>query len=413
MIEKKKIAFLCHPYHRGGVTRWMADAAISAAGMGLEVFFITVEPAKDFISAGGRERMYDLLTKNNSGVKVISRQVNFTLEYGTEAYRAAVYAHLIREKVPEGVPVIVSDDSAVWAAAGSIADKYPMVGVLHGDQDVYYNYAKKYHQQMSICACVSNRIKETAIRKFYYLDPNKLYTTPCGINLPDFAPASKTGDLIRMTFVGRLTDYEKRAADLVSICGELHRQGIAFHLDIAGNDEGSAKDFTQRFTEAHVAEFVSFHGWLNGQAVQQLLNRTDILLLTSNSEGMPLVMMEALASGCGFTGTRVSGIEDFEHVPAAAECVSVYTVGNIEDAVSKIKKVAAVPSRARQLAARRLAESEFSMEVCLNKYFKAIATLKTRIATAQNISMPTLGVFKSNTLALARYVKMSILPRKK
>ena len=412
MSDKRRIAFLCHPYHRGGVTRWMADAAIGAAAMGLEVYFITVEPAKEFVSAGGRERMYDLLS-NNTGITLISRKVNFTFEFGTEPYRANVYAALIREKVPEGTAVIVSDDSAVWAAAGSIADKYPMIGVLHGDQEVYYNLAKKYHQQMSICVCVSNRIKDTAIRKFYYLDPNRLYTIPCGINLPEFAPYTKTSEVIKLVFIGRLTDYEKRAADLIAIGTRMHEQGVAFSLDIAGNDEQSKKDFSQRFTEAGIAEAVSFHGWLPAGDVQKLLNTSDILLLTSNSEGMPLVMMEALASGCGFAGTRVSGIEDYEHNPAAAGCVSVYTVGNIAEAVTKIKQLAAVPARTRQTAARKLAETEFSMQVCLERYFKAIGTLKTRIATAQNIGMPSGGKIKSNTLALARYLKMSILPRKK
>ncbi len=412
MNENRKIAFLCHPYHRGGVTRWMANAAIFAAGAGAEVFFITVEPVKKFFSAGDRESMYELLSGNTAGLRLISSKVNFTFEFGTEAYRASIYSRLMRQHVPLGVPVIVSDDPAVWAAAAGIADKYPMIGVLHGDQDVYYNLAKKYEQQLSICVCVSNRIKQTAERKVIAMATRKLFRIPCGINLPAFAPYEKTTETIRLIFIGRLTDYEKRAADLVSICSLLHQQSIAFHLDIVGNDDDSAKDFTERFTSAGVGDLVSFHGWQNGPAVQQLLNKSDVLLLTSNSEGMPLVMMEALASGCAFTGTRVSGIEDFEHLPAAAKCVMVYKIGDIDDAVLKIKKSTAVPARERQLAARKLAEAEFSMQACVDKYFSTITTMRGTAATARPIWLSVSDRLKSNALALARYIKMSIRSKK-
>ena len=407
MTSIKKIAFLCHPYHRGGVTRWMADAAIAAAESGAEVYFVTVEPARAFVSAGGRETMVDLL-RGHSEVKVVSRRVNFTFEFGSEDYRASVYSSLVHSGVPVGVPVIVSDDPAVWSGAASIADKYPMTGVLHGDQDVYYDLAKKYLKQLSVCVCVSGRIKNTIVKRNPYMEMDKLFVIPCGINLPEFAPYEKTDAAVRMIFIGRLTDYEKRAEDLVLICGLLHEQGMAFHLDIAGNSDSSARDFAERFTGVGAGAFVSFHGWQSKAEVQRLLNQSDILLLTSNSEGMPLVMMEALASGCAFVGTRVSGIEDYEHRADAKECMGVYAVGDIGGGVEKIKQVAAMPARERQAAARRLADAEFSMEVCLNKYFKALSSMKSSTATARNITVSTFDKLKSHGRAVARYAKVKL-----
>ena len=63
MEQIERIAFLCHPYHRGGVTRWMADAAVAAARRGAQVWFVTIEPSKPFKSAGGREPMVELQAK--------------------------------------------------------------------------------------------------------------------------------------------------------------------------------------------------------------------------------------------------------------------------------------------------------------------------------------------------------------
>ncbi len=408
MSEKRRLAFLCHPYHRGGVTRWMADAAVAAAAGGAEVYFVTVEPATEFVSAGGRERMLSLLAGGKSAVKVVSAKVGFTFEFGSEDYRASVYSDLVLAGVPRGVPIIVSDDPAVWCGAASIADKYPMIGVLHGDQDVYYNLAKKYMKQLSVCVGVSQRIRATTEKRNYDMEVKKLHTIPCGINLPDFAPNKKEDDSIHITFIGRLTDYEKRAEDLVLIGAMLHKQGVKYRLDIAGNSEDSKEDFTKRFREAGVAEYVAFHGWQAKESIQTLLNKTDVVLLTSNSEGMPLVMMEALASGCAFAGTRVSGVDDYEHRTDAKNCVGVYKVGDIAEGVEQIKRLAAVPVRERQAAARKLAEADFSMQVCLEHYFAALEAMGNSTATARNLRLSAMDKMKSNVRAVARYVKAKL-----
>ncbi len=405
MPDKKRIAFLCHPYHRGGVTRWMADAAVAAANSGYEVYFVTVNPVKEFHTSGGRETMVSLLYPYRGLIHILSPDAGYEFEFGTEAYRAGVYSAYIMQNVPD-CPIIVSDDMSAWAAAASIADVYPMVGVLHGDQDYYYGRAQKYHEQLSVSVCVSGRVMRNLLEKCPAIDKNKVHVIPCGINLPRLQPNVKSDGVTRLTFIGRLSDYEKRAYDLVSICAALHKDGFSFHLDIVGNSEESRIEFTENFRKNGVEGFVTFHGWQQQDEIQKLLNKADILLLTSNSEGMPLVMMEALASGCGFTGTRVSGIEDYEHDARAADCVSVYTVGDIADAVVKIKRIAAVPIEQRQAAALRLAEDEFSMQVCLERYSKALFSAHTYTITRKEIDLSTGGKLYSRLIAVARSWKV-------
>jgi len=405
MTEKSSIAFVCHPYHRGGVTRWMADAAVAATSKGLAVYFVTVAPVRPFVSSGGRETMLNMVQPFSKTVHIISQKVNFTFEFGTEKYRANIYSQLIKKNVLVGTPIIISDDMAIWSGACALADKYPIIGVLHGDQDYYYDRAKKYHKQLSVCVCVSGRIKRNLIAKCPDIDLQKSIVIPCGINLPEFKPSPQAGDTTRLIFIGRLTDYEKRAYDLVAICAELHKQGFHFHLDIVGNNDTSATEFGNNFKKNDVDTFITFHGWQPKDEIQKLLNQSDILLLTSNSEGMPIVLMEALASGCGFTGTHVSGIEDFEHDPRAADCLSVYTIGDIPDAVNKIKQVAAIPATQRQQGARKLAEAEFSMDICLGRYFKAISNIKTGIIATQTTRLSLTDMVYSKVIAVGRYLK--------
>ena len=110
-------------------------------------------------------------------------------------------------------------------------------------------------------------------------------------------------------------------------------------------------------------------------------------------------------------GTRVSGIEDYEHNILAADCLGVYAVGDIDDAVSKINKVAAIPKLRRMQKARTLAGSQFSMEVCLKKYSDAIATVKANPAPPKEIVLSFSKRAFSRLIALARYLKVSLTSR--
>ena len=390
----------------------MADAAVAAAGQGHKVYFVTVEPAAEFFSSGGRETMVNLLRPLKGALRIISQPVGFTFEFGSEVYRAAIYKTLIANNVPEGTPVILSDDGAVWSAACALADKYAVTGVLHGDQDYYYDRAAAYHRQLSLCVCVSARIKRTLLVKCPDIDAKKVMTIPCGINLPEYRPEPNSGDVLQLAFIGRLTDYEKRAGDLVLIAEELQRGGVSYHLHIAGNSDSSAITFRDSFRAKGVEPNVTFHGWQAKAAVQQMLNASDILLLTSNSEGMPLVMMEALASGCGFTGTRVSGIEDYEHHALAARCVAVYAVGEIDDAVNKIMQVAAVPAALRRQSARTLAEAEFGMDTCLSRYFAALQAIGKKQMPPSPLALSATDKIRSQVLATLRYMKVKAMNKK-
>lgn len=408
MADIKRIAFLCHPYHRGGVTRWMVDAAALAAQDGFETWFVTVEPSKEFYSSGGRETMVSLVGNAHKNIRVVCCSVGYEFEFGVEDYRAMLYSKLISANVPAGTPVIVSDDSAVWKGAANVAHTHPMVGVLHCDDKYYYEIGKQYRDQMSLCVAVSERVKRVFEEQCSSYDAARVFAIPCGIHLHQFVPHQANQAFTRLVFVGRFNDHQKRAHDLVAICSQLHESGFAFRLDIAGNDEPSRVEFTGKFAARGVGEFVTFHGWQTAGQVQQLLNKSDVLLLTSNFEGTPLVMMEALAAGCGFVGTRVSGIEDYEHHELAKDCLGVFAVGDIADAVYKIKQVAKVPVPVRETAARSLAESAFSMRVCMDRYYAAIQCGITEAVKAADIQLTMAGITFSRLLAFARHMKMKL-----
>ena len=407
MAGNNIVAFLCHPYHRGGVTRWMADAAIAFARKGWEVYFVTVEPTSPFFSGKGRETMLQLLKKVNVPVHIVSTQVGSEFEFGTQRYREFVYKQLLL-KVPKGTPVILSDDAAVWEAATFLHTANPIVGVLHADEEHYYALAEKYFRKVAIFACVSERVKKTILKRIPEINPEVLYTIPCGINLPTIDLGAHNGDVLQLVYVGRVSEYQKRTSDLVKICSLLHRNGKVFHLDIIGDGEEKIP-LENKFKEAGLISMVTFYGWLSQKEVGERLAASDILVLTSDFEGTPVAMMEALAAGCGIVGTRVSGIEDYELQPLAADCYAVFDVGNIDEAVSKINTIASIPASVRIPAARKMAENDFSMDVCLERYAKALASIKpSEQMPVAKVGLPFQSLLYSRAIALARYLKVSV-----
>ncbi|MBX2907008.1 MAG: glycosyltransferase family 4 protein [Taibaiella sp.] len=404
----ERLAFLCHPYHRGGVTRWMADAAGVAARNGTKVWFVTVEPARPFFSSGGREPMYNLVKGQAAGVNLVTEKAGYEFELGTEAYRTSRYVKLINSGVPDGTPIIVSDDMAVWAAAAAVADRYPMVGVLHGDQDYYADKAARFEKQLAAAVCVSSRVKKRLIERCPDLDRSKIHVIPCGIELPKIQRREFSDGKLRLGFVGRITDYEKRGYDVVTICTELHKRGIDFLLKIVGSSKEAEREYGQKFREGGVSDAVYFVGWQPAKEVEKILSDTDIVILTSNSEGMPLVMMEALGAGCGFVGTRVSGIEDYEQHPLAQNCVRVYTVGDTAEGASQIAELAKVDARQRAKDARAIAETEFTMDKCLERYATALRAVQCRAAAYPIPPMNAQLNTQSHLRAVVRYIRLKL-----
>ena len=216
------------------------------------------------------------------------------------------------------------------------------------------------------------------------------------------------GNILNLVYAGRITDYQKRVGDLGQIAILLKKKSIPFHLNIIGDGQESRIKLEQKIKDGGLTEQVSFLGWLSQKEVHQQLSLADILILTSDFEGMPIAMMEGLAAGCGFVGTRVSGIEDYEHHPLAKDCFGVFEVGDIEDAVRKIQHVAAVPLQTREHASRMLAESQFSMDTCLSNYTKAIATIPVRTYSETPFTISTSGGIKSRITAALRTIKMTM-----
>lgn len=403
----KRIAFSCHIYHRGGVTRWMADAALAYAQKGYEVYFLALQPKETFFSGKGQETMLQLLAKEPNKVKIISQQVDKYFEFETPEAIVHTYMALLSKNLPIGTPIIVSDDENIWKSCTALHSMYPIVGVLHADDEAYYSKAEKYWKQVDVFVSVSNRITKTVHERYPQIPKECIHTVPCGISLPEAGHTAVDTTLVRLIYVGRIENRQKRTMDLAALAQALLQQQTPFHLTIIGDGGDDKTALQQKIAAEQLGSYITFAGWQQKTQVLQYMRDSDIMVLVSAFEGMPVAMMEALASGCAFVGTRVSGVEDYEQHPLAKDCFGVFAIGDVADAAQKIKILSQVPSSIRSQSARKLAEEQFSMDQCLSNYLKAMHAMPQRTYQASPVgNLPLLQVVKSKLLSKARYQKM-------
>jgi glycosyltransferase involved in cell wall biosynthesis len=122
-------------------------------------------------------------------------------------------------------------------------------------------------------------------------------------------PAAATeGPAGYLLFVGRLR-LRKGVEVLLAALAELRRRRIKAVLQIAGDGE-HRKRLERKVDELGLRDTVAFLGTCDGPRVRRLLAGAAALVVPSIYEGMPLVVLEAMAAGVPVVGSRVSGIPE-------------------------------------------------------------------------------------------------------
>jgi glycosyltransferase involved in cell wall biosynthesis len=119
-------------------------------------------------------------------------------------------------------------------------------------------------------------------------------------------PAEAPDAPVRITFLGRLGTL-KGTPQLIEALGRL-RARPGWIATLAGN--GDVEESRRRIAELGLTDRVAIPGWLGPEGVDRLLERTDVLILPSFSEGLPMAIIEAFAAGIPVIATPVNAVVD-------------------------------------------------------------------------------------------------------
>ncbi|WP_276133822.1 glycosyltransferase [Polluticoccus soli] len=384
----------------------MADMAIECADNGMDVSFITVVPKRPFYSSGGRETLVSLV-KHHSNIKLLTTTAGWEFEFGTPAFKTDVYSRLLQKNISPGANIILADDPSVWAVSAQLDGQYNFIGVLHADENHYYDLACQFDSSVRLLVCVSERIKRNLLSRNAGIDSSKVVTISCGIPLPVFQPNTASNKQLEIIYVGRITQYQKRVFDIPAVCVTLKEQGVDFNMSIIGSGD-EMQQLQIMVQESGLIDRVNFPGWLQKEQIFEQMRQADVLLLTSDFEGMPVAVMEALSCGCGVVSTRVSGVEDYVSSPFATGCLWLYEVGDVQSAASCLVESRRILPVQKAKQARSLAETEFGIQHCRRRYLDAIDNMRPISETKLPAKKLPVNHTYSLLLSFSRYVRLSL-----
>lgn len=200
--------------------------------------------------------------------------------------------------------------SANVAMLASALSGMPFSFTLHGPADLYEPetwHLREKIARASFVACISNFARSQAM---YFSDPaqwDKLRIVHCGV-LPEIyeRDAAAPHDGTRLIFVGRITAI-KGLRVLLSAFARARATRPGLHLTLVG--DGDDRAHLERLA-APLGDAVQFAGYLSQGAVAEALSKADAMVLPSFAEGLPVVLMEALASARPVIATQVAGVSE-------------------------------------------------------------------------------------------------------
>jgi colanic acid/amylovoran biosynthesis glycosyltransferase len=137
----------------------------------------------------------------------------------------------------------------------------------------------------------------------------------CGVDVQHlpYRMRSRAGVPLHIVAVGRLVP-KKGFSGLIEALSLLQRRGVAWRADLIG--EGPLLGLLKRQAADAGLHNLTFTGPLQQGAVRELLGRADACVLPcvvapdGDVDGIPVSLMEAMASGCPVISTRVSGLPE-------------------------------------------------------------------------------------------------------
>lgn len=147
--------------------------------------------------------------------------------------------------------------------------------------------------------------QRSAVASKYGVDPTRIAVIPNGVDdtfyyvgqrLPRPRP--------RLLFVGRLTVQKNLHLLLRAL------DGVSQHFETTLVGEGELEADLKKAAHDLRLQNVRFPGRVDGAELRDLYRNADVFVLPSTREGMPLVLLEALAMGLPIVATDVPGNRD-------------------------------------------------------------------------------------------------------
>lgn len=242
------------------------------------------------------------LRMRHPGVKSLGKHLIYLME-------AVMMARFVRAKGIEHIHCHFCANAPTVAMLTRDLVDVPYSFTLHGPTDLYDPEGRRIGTKAAEAAFVATISHYARSQLMLFSDPvhwNRIRIIHCGVQPDLYDGPRPTGDdgSVRLIFVGRLAPV-KGLRVLFEALDTLFDEIPSLQLTLVGDGPDRAR------LEQEAARFgdrIRFTGYLTQAEVAKALSTHDICVLPSFAEGVPVILMEAMASGLPVVATQVAGV---------------------------------------------------------------------------------------------------------
>jgi colanic acid/amylovoran biosynthesis glycosyltransferase len=356
-----KVTFLTRDYANvsGGHNTWLSRFLPNLRLRGIEsqVLCFHLSPEDEFPTVRSLRRAgFSCTTVSEKEIRYTKKRVRWILDKLAKnppdvfvvnaVYPAAYYAgRWLREA---GIPTI---GICHW---GSMMTLYPDL------LDEFVSGRAAY--QVSAFVCVSKWLEQAVLDRH----PNgiSIQRIPCGVAIPK-GVAKRPNGRLRLAYVGRLDEQKRISETTRGLCRAV-REAPGTEALIYG--DGPARGAVEQILrEEGTGLPVQLVGFVENDQITKHLLKCHAVVLLSDHEGLPLSLMEGMASGVVPIGLRGTlGVTEF-----VVDGLTGLLVGDRGDefvaAVRRLREDSALWQRLAR-SARAKVEADYSEKVCVDRW---------------------------------------------
>jgi len=244
------------------------------------------------------------------------------------------------------------------AALSGRSFSFSIQGPMIFFEAIHWRLAVKFREALFV-RCISHFCRSQCM---IFTPPeqwHKLHLIHCGVEPELFGAVSHPADRQSLIFVGRLAAV-KGVPILLESMAQLKQTNPNARLTLVG-DGPERPILEQMAKDLGVWDVVAFVGYKSQSEVRDYLQQSDVFVLPTFAEGLPIVFMEALAAGVPVVSTQLAGHSDLVEQGKNGFLVSP---GDQPSLTQALKTLLDDPEQRRQFAAagRAKIRAEFDID---------------------------------------------------
>ncbi len=290
---KLKITICSHDgkNYFGGPYEWIKrfGPALKQAGVEVSFLFFSDHQAKE-------SSTYLYLTEQGFRCSVLPHH-SFSQYRDTTEDRVKWCLKEVKQNTPD---IFIANASlpALFAGKWIKASGIPVIGVLHTDDERFQWLQQEFLSAsaafaLSALVCVSELLKDKMTGLNTFKIP--IHNISCGTPIP-YYQKPKCLSPLKLVYAGKLTEEAKQISLLTKAFCQVVKEVKGIEAYIYG--DGPAKADVLAIIEKEAKGLpVYYKGFVRSEDIQHHLSDKHIIVLLSDYEGLPIILMEAMACG--------------------------------------------------------------------------------------------------------------------